>query len=135
MQKTSYTVLYQLLNYQCDQIVIKLNKTETRKEFWPDPTCPALTRTKNTRFYTKQIAQKQLELTCSLWPCAKYTTRLPTVGRETRGPAQACQSSEFKHLFSPINKNHTSKKLAFNVSRINISQLKNISFIHKYIVN
>lgn len=39
--------------------------------------------------------------TCSLWPWGKYTTRLPTVGKDTRGPAQACQSSEFKHLLSP----------------------------------
>lgn len=43
---------------------------------------------------------KRLVLTCSLCPWGKYTTRVPILGRDTRGPAQACQSSEFKHLFS-----------------------------------
>jgi hypothetical protein len=40
--------------------------------------------------------------TCSLWPWGKYTTRLPTGGNETSGPAQACHSSEFMIFFSPI---------------------------------
>lgn len=44
---------------------------------------------------------KTKKLTCSLWPWGKYTTRLPIAGRETRGPAHACQSSEFRHLLSP----------------------------------
>jgi hypothetical protein len=39
--------------------------------------------------------------TCSLWPCGKYTTRLPTGGIDTRGPAQACHSSELIGFFSP----------------------------------
>lgn len=41
-------------------------------------------------------------LTCSLWPCGKYTTWLPTAGKDIRGPAQACQSSESTHPFSPV---------------------------------
>jgi len=39
--------------------------------------------------------------TCSLWPCGKYTTRLPTGGNDTRGPAQACHNSELMGFFSP----------------------------------
>ena len=39
--------------------------------------------------------------TCSLWPCGKYTTRLPTGGNDTRGPAQACHNSVLMGFFSP----------------------------------
>lgn len=43
--------------------------------------------------------------TCSLWPWGKYTTRLPTGGSDTRGPAQACHSSELMAFFSPALQN------------------------------
>lgn len=39
--------------------------------------------------------------TCSLWPWGKYTTRLPTGGKETNGPAQACHNSELILFCSP----------------------------------
>lgn len=41
--------------------------------------------------------------TCSVCPWGKYTTQLPTGGSETKGPAQACHSSEFRHLLSASN--------------------------------
>jgi len=41
--------------------------------------------------------------TCSVWPWGKYTTGLATGGSETKGPAQACHSSEFRHLLSVSN--------------------------------
>ena len=31
---------------------------------------------------------------CSKWPCGKYTTKLPLLGKDVRGPAQACHSSK-----------------------------------------
>jgi hypothetical protein len=42
--------------------------------------------------------------TCSVWPWGKYTTGLATGGSETKGPAQACHSSEFRHLLSASNR-------------------------------
>lgn len=49
---------------------------------------------------TQILWWSEIALTCSLWPWGKYTTRLPTAGKETSGPAQACHNSEFRHLCS-----------------------------------
>lgn len=35
----------------------------------------------------------EADAACSTWPCGKYTTTFPFLGKLVRGPAQACQSS------------------------------------------
>lgn len=79
-----------------------------------------------------------LLLTCSLWPWGKYTTLLPTTGRDTNGPAQACQSSEFKHFLSPTANQMESKPSNIREEEIrapikleNLTQKYNQYTVHK----